>query len=153
MVDQLWPILDSYVWRDFADPHALGRHRLATMQRFLADYEVGRSQGRYVAGSLPTLDFADNQFDLALCSHLLFLYSEQLSYEFHLAAVKEMCRVAREARIFPLLDLAVQPSRHLAPLRAELTGQGYQVTIAPVDYEFQRGGNRMMVVSKQRSNT
>ncbi|MCL4862074.1 MAG: hypothetical protein KJZ93_21845 [Caldilineaceae bacterium] len=153
VVDQLWPILDSYVWRDFADPHALGRHRLATMQRFLADYEVGRSQGRYVAGSLPTLDFADNQFDLALCSHLLFLYSEQLSYEFHLAAVKEMCRVAREARIFPLLDLAVQPSRHLAPLRAELTGQGYQVTIAPVDYEFQRGGNRMMVVSKQRSNT
>jgi SAM-dependent methyltransferase len=153
VVDQLWPILDSYVWREFADPDALGRHRLATMQRFLADYENGRSQGRYAVGSLPALDFADNQFDLALCSHLLFLYSEQLSYEFHLAAVKEMCRVAREVRIFPLLDLAVQPSRHLTPLQAELNGLGYQVALVPVEYEFQRGGNRMMVVSKQRSNT
>lgn len=152
VVEQLWPILDSYVWQEFADPNALGRHRLATMQRFLADYEVGRSQGRYVVGSLPALDFADEQFDLALCSHLLFLYSEQLSYEFHLAAVKEMCRVARQVRIFPLLDLAVQPSRHLAPLQADLAGQGYQVAIVPVEYEFQRGGNRMMTISKQRSD-
>ncbi|RIK36876.1 MAG: SAM-dependent methyltransferase, partial [Chloroflexi bacterium] len=147
VVDQLWPILDSYVWTEFADPAALGRHRRVTMQRFLADYEAGRSQGRYAAGELPVLDFADNQFDLALCSHLLFLYSEQLSYEFHLAAVTEMCRVARQVRIFPLLDLAVQPSCHLAPLQADLAAQGYQVAIVPVDYEFQRGGNRMMVVS------
>jgi hypothetical protein len=147
VVDQLWPIRDSYVWQEFADPDALGRHRRATMNDFLADYEAGRHQGRYLTGALPTLDFADGVFDLALCSHLLFLYAEQLSYEFHLASVKEMCRVAREVRIFPLLDLAVQPSRHLVPLRCQLMDEGYRVKIVAVNYEFQRGGNQMMTVS------
>lgn len=148
VIDQMWPILDSYVWCEFADPDALGRHRMATMRRFLADYEAGRSQGRYVVGTLPTLDFADNEFDLALCSHLLFLYSEQLSYDFHLAALQEMCRVAREVRVFPLLNLAVQRSPHLTPLCAQLSDTGYQVEIVTVDYEFQRGGNQMLKVSR-----
>jgi SAM-dependent methyltransferase len=146
IVDQLWPIRDSYVWEEFADPDALGRHRMAMMGRFLADYEQGRQEGRYVVGALPTLDFADGQFDLALCSHFLFLYSEQLSYEFHLAAVQELCRIAREVRIFPLLNLAVQPSPHLAPLRAALAEQGYHSDVVQVNYEFQRGGNQMLTV-------
>jgi hypothetical protein len=148
VVDQLWPLLDLYVWREFADPDALGRHRMATMQRFLADYDAGRNEGRYVVGALPALDFAGGQFDLALCSHFLFLYSEQLSYDFHLAAVQEMCRIARQVRIFPLLNLAVQPSPHLAPLCTQLGAFGYHVEIAPVNYEFQRGGNQMMVISR-----
>jgi SAM-dependent methyltransferase len=152
VIEQLWPRLDAYVWAEFADPAALGRHRMATMQRFLADYAVGRNQGRYVVGALPTLEFVDEQFDLALCSHLLFLYSEQLSYEFHRAAVTELCRVARQVRIFPLLDLAVQPSKHLEALYKELAEQGYQVTVVPVRYEFQRGGNHMLVASQARSN-
>jgi ubiquinone/menaquinone biosynthesis C-methylase UbiE len=119
---------------------------MAMMGRFLADYEQGRQEGRYVVGALPTLDFADGQFDLALCSHFLFLYSEQLSYEFHLAAVQELCRIAREVRIFPLLNLAVQPSPHLAPLRAALAEQGYHSDVVQVNYEFQRGGNQMLTV-------
>lgn len=44
-------------------------------------------------------------FDLAVCSHLLFLYSEHLSEDFHVESIKELCRVAGEARIFPLLEL------------------------------------------------
>jgi hypothetical protein len=151
VVNQLWPILDSYVWEEFADPDALGRHRMAVMARFLADYEAGRQAGRYVVGALPALDFADQQFDLALCSHFLFLYSEQLSYDFHLAAVQELCRVAREVRIFPLLNLAVQPSPHLTPLRQALAEQGYDSEVVRVDYEFQRGGNQMLTVAS-RSN-
>ena len=45
--------------------------------------------------------FADREFDLALCSHLLFLYSEQLTADFHLASIRELCRVAGEVRVFP----------------------------------------------------
>ena len=44
---------------------------------------AGRADGRYVEAELPTLPFADRSFDLALCSHLLFLYSVQLGEEFH----------------------------------------------------------------------
>jgi len=46
---------------------------MAAMQEFLADYRAGGREGRYMAATLPHLPFADGAFDLALCSHLLFL--------------------------------------------------------------------------------
>ncbi len=52
------------------------------MRLFLEDFEEGKKQGRYIAGELPELPFDDNSFDLAHVSHLLFLYSEQLSLNF-----------------------------------------------------------------------
>lgn len=90
--------------------------------------------------------FADREFDLAICSHLLFLYSEQLSADFHLAAIKELCRVADEVRVFPLLELGARTSRHLQAVADGLTAGGYSVAIVPVPYEFQRGGNQMMKI-------
>ncbi|MEZ5904667.1 MAG: hypothetical protein R3C69_06035 [Geminicoccaceae bacterium] len=89
-------------------------------------------------------------FDLALCSHLLFLYSEQLSYAFHLAAMRELLRVAREVRVFPLLTLAMEPSPHLPPLSEALAGAGFGVAVERVPYEFQRGGNEMLRVVASR---
>lgn len=114
------------------------------MQQFLADYESGNAAGRYIPASLPTLPFADSDFDLALCSHLLFLYSELFSYDFHLAAARDMLRVARELRIFPLATLQCVRSSYVTPLRADLEREGWLVTIESVDYELQRGGNQMM---------
>ena len=49
------------------------------------------------------LPFNDGAFDLALCSHFPFLYSTQLGEAFHRAALREMCRVAVEVGVFPLL--------------------------------------------------
>jgi len=147
VVEQVTQSLQDYVWTRFRDPEDLGRHRLATMYHFLADYETGKAEGRYLNQSLPTLAFADGTFDLALCSHFLFLYSEQLSYEFHLAAVLEMCRVASEVRIFPLLDLKCRFSCHIDPLQAQLSRQGYAATVEPVPYEFQQGGNQMLKIT------
>lgn len=146
VVDPLYDSLDDYVWEHFADPDALGQHRLATMQRFLADYERGRSEGRYMEQSVPNLTFADGSFDLALCSHFLLLYSAQLSYEFHLDAITELCRVATELRIFPLLDLTCQRSSYVEHLQNDLPERGYCVDVLNVPYEFQRNGNQMMRV-------
>jgi hypothetical protein len=95
----------------------------------------GRSFGEYVAM-------------FALCSHLLFLYSEQLSEDFHVQSIKELCRVAAETRVFPLLELGTRPSRHVQAVAERLTQDGYSVQIEQVPYEFQRGGNQMMRVSK-----
>ncbi|MGH9825181.1 MAG: SAM-dependent methyltransferase [Blastocatellia bacterium] len=139
----------SFVWSYFSDPDALGKHRLAAMRVFLNDFELGLAAGRYMAGELPRLSFASRSFDLALCSHLLFLYTKQLSQEFHLKAVEEMCRVAREVRIFPLLDLDCKTSAHMDPVVAKLSRSGHNVEITRVPYEFQRGGDKMMRVSKQ----
>ena len=55
-------------------------------------------------GALPDLPFDDGAFDLALSSHLLFLYSEQFDLGFHVRALEEMLRVAAEVRVFPLLQ-------------------------------------------------
>lgn len=138
----------DYVWEMFRDEEELGRHRLATMRKFLADFSVGLAAGRYRAEALPRLSFADGAFDLAVCSHLLFLYTEQLSLAFHCESILELCRVAREVRIFPLLGLDCQKSRHIEPVQATLTSAGFTVDIVRVQYEFQRGGDEMMRIHK-----
>ncbi|MBI1278512.1 MAG: SAM-dependent methyltransferase [Anaerolineaceae bacterium] len=148
MVRQMWEDRDGFVWKRFANPDDSGKARLKAMEIFLADFECGKQQGRYITGSLPTLPFDDGQFDLALCSHLLFLYSQHLSTDFHLQSVQELCRVGKEVRIFPLLDLTRNKSEHVEPVCAHMTELGYKVDIQIVDYEFQRGGNQMMKITK-----
>ena len=120
------------------------------MERFLADFEAGKLEGRYVDAELPTLPFDDDEFDLALCSHFLFLYSEQLSEDFHVTAIRDMTRVACEARIFPLLALGAARSSHVDAVSQRLKNAGLVVTIESVPYEFQRGGNQMMRVRSAR---
>jgi SAM-dependent methyltransferase len=137
---------NEFVWTSIKSVDELGRIRMAAMEEFLSDYSQGLEQGRYVGGELPDLPFADNEFDLAVCSHLLFLYSEQLSGDFHVAAIRELCRVANEVRVFPLLELGAKISRHLQAVTDSLSAMGYSVTIARVSYEFQRGGNQMIKI-------
>lgn len=118
------------------------------MSNLLADYETGRCEGRYVAAELPNLPFGDASFDLALCSHFLFLYSTQLGEPFHRTATRELCRVAREVRVFPLLTLGATPSPFVETVADNLAGMGLAVSIEPVPYEFQRGGNKMMRIRR-----
>jgi len=134
----------EFVWTDIASVEALGRVRMEAMEMFLADYTRGKEQGRYVNAELPALPFTDGAFDLAVCSHFLFLYSEQLGGEFHRRAITELCRVAAEIRIFPLLALGGARSPHVLTTSEQLRRLGYIVSIEVVRYEFQRGGNEMM---------
>jgi hypothetical protein len=135
----------EFVWGiDIPDVEALGAARMAAMRTFLEDYDAGKSVGRYVDAALPTLAFADGSFDLALCSHFLFLYSAQLGEGFHRAALHEMCRVAREVRVFPLLALGSRRSPFVDSCMTDLKALGHQATIEKVPYEFQRGGHEMM---------
>jgi hypothetical protein len=148
IISQCKANLENYVWSFFRDPDELGRHRLCAMRLFLDDFERGLAEGRYLNEQLPSLSFRDDEFDLALCSHLLFLYTEQLSLDFHIDAIIEICRVAREVRIFPLLDLRVRRSAHVEPVVSRLRAQGLSVEIVKVPYEFQRGGDEMMKIRR-----
>jgi hypothetical protein len=135
----------EFVWEDrIRNVEELGRARMSAMATFLDDFESGKRAGRYVDAELPTLPFESGAFDLALCSHFLFLYSEQLGAAFHRAALREMCRVAAEVRVFPLLALGSQKSSFVDDCAADLTARGHHVTIERVLYEFQRGGNEML---------
>jgi hypothetical protein len=56
-----------------------------------------------------------------------------------------MCRVAAEARVFPLLKSYGGPSPYLKPVVDLLRGHGYHTEVRKVAYEFQRGGDEMLV--------
>lgn len=147
VVEQTRKNRDSFLWDQIGSVDELGQLRMAAMQTFLEDYQEGRNNGRYRAAELPTLPFREKSFDLALCSHLLFLYSDHLDRDFHLASIRELCRVAKEVRIFPLVDLKGSPSRHLDSVVATLLNQDFAVEQDEVPYEFQKGGNRMLRVT------
>ena len=119
---------------------------MSAMETFLADFDAGKKDGRYIAGELPSLPFESGKFDIALSSHFLFLYSTHLSAEFHLHALQEMLRVSREVRVFPLLTLDGASSPHLHFVSEHLASDGFGVEVKRVPYEFQRGGNEMLVI-------
>ena len=136
----------DYVWGAISSVEYLGRIRMSAMDTFLADFDSGKKEGRYIAGELPSLPFESGEFDIALSSHFLFLYSVHLSVEFHLQALQEMLRVAREVRIFPVLALDGNPSPHLNLITEHLADHGFSVEFRRVPYEFQRGGNEMLLI-------
>ena len=148
IIEQVIDTPQDWVWSFHKNPQDLRNTRERALSLFLDDYERGKQAGRYQIGALPQLEFDDNSFDLALCSHFLFLYSAQVDYEFHRESIYEMLRISREIRIFPLLTLMLEPSPHLKPLIEDLNDKGYWVSIQKVDYELQRGGNEMLVVKQ-----
>jgi len=145
MLEQAKRNRQQFVWDTIHSVEELGRIRMQAMQEFLDDYDLGKRQGRYLDAELPSIGFPDKSFDLALCSHFLFLYTEQLSQAFHRSAILELCRVACEVRIFPLLALDGRTSRYVARIVNDLSGS-WEVSLEPVPYEFQRGANQMMRV-------
>lgn len=139
----------KFVWERIKSPEELGELRMNAMKEFLHDFEQGKREGRYLDASLPKLPLASGSFDLALCSHFLFLYSDSLSLEFHLEALSELCRVAREVRIFPLLTYDAERSFYVEPAIEHLRASGKTVSIESVPYEFQRGGNEMLRIMEK----
>jgi hypothetical protein len=138
---------ENFLWDEIQSIKRLGEIRMQAMKLFLDDFPSGLAEGRYVVAELPRLAFHNGEFDLVLCSHFLFTYSHLLPLEFHLHSLRELCRVAREARIFPLIpNFANARSPHLQPLIEQLSAEGYRCEVRRVPYEFQKGGNEMLSV-------
>ncbi|MBW4621295.1 MAG: class I SAM-dependent methyltransferase [Cyanosarcina radialis HA8281-LM2] len=144
IIGQVIATPDDWVWSYHKSPEDLRNNRYRAIKEFVSDYDRGRLEGRYQLGELPKLNFEDNRFDLALCSHFLFLYSDHYDYQFHFDAIREMLRVSREVRIFPLLTLMLKRSPHLDRILEEFSDLGYKVSIDRVKYQLQKGGNEML---------
>jgi hypothetical protein len=138
----------KFVWNTIPSVEALGRIRMGAMKIFLESFNPGKASGKYIPGGLPDLPFADHAFDMALSSHLLFLYTDNLTYDFHVQAIAEMLRVAKEARIFPLLDFNANRSPYVEGILKDF--QDKDVEIRKVDYEFQVGGNEVLMIRRSR---
>ncbi|MBR9870886.1 MAG: SAM-dependent methyltransferase [Gammaproteobacteria bacterium] len=152
-IDEVYPEImtkmrqdaDNYIWESLSNVEHLGEVRMNAMSKFLADFEAGFQQGRYVSAALPSLPFSDSEFDLALCSHYLFLYSDHVDGANHLASMRELCRVATEVRVFPVVSLDGEISKHLDQVVTTLSGDGLDVSLQPVSYRFQKGATEMLV--------
>ncbi|MGD1007139.1 MAG: SAM-dependent methyltransferase [Ignavibacteriaceae bacterium] len=139
---------EKFVWSNIKNIYELGLIRLSAMQEFLNDYEKGKIENRYVCVDLPVLPFNNNNFDLVLSSHFLFLYTNNLTLDFHIQSIAEMLRVAKEVRIFPLLDFNAIQSPYVEIIMNIYSKKGYSVKQLKVDYEFQKGGNKMLVIKQ-----
>src|SRR5919199_484286 len=151
VMEQMAVNADRYNWTNFRDTNDLGRERMQAMDKFLADYEVGLLQGRYQFESLPNLPFADQSFELVLVSHLLFLYSEQLDQNFHMASIRELVRLTPEVRIFPLLTLKGHVSPYIEKVLEQCQAWGVTAQTVDVDYHFQKGANQMLRLVRSHS--
>src|SRR4051794_6462138 len=138
---------DRFTWEWYGSPKRRTELRLKALTRFLPD--LARHPGRYVAGQLPQLPFRDGSFDLAVCSHLLFTWAEELGQGWHSAALGELARVATEVRVFPTV---MQGRGHPVPffdaLMTDLAGVGLRAQLRTVAYEFQVGADQMLVVGR-----
>jgi SAM-dependent methyltransferase len=132
-------------WKFYGSEDGVHFRRRAALASFLSDFER-KGIERYVVGALPTLPFNKGAFDLALSSHLLFLYGDELNCEFHIAAMRELMRIAREVRVFPLLNLDGRPSSHLPVVMRVLEADGFNAELTSVDFEFQKGATKMLRV-------
>jgi SAM-dependent methyltransferase len=144
-VAQLREKRDLFVWDVYGDVETRGRYLRAATERFLADYAA--NPGRYVAAAVPSLPFVAGAFDLALVANLLFLYDDRLDLAFHLAAVRELVRVAGEVRVFPLSSLDATRSVLVDPFVDRLRADGLSARFESVPYEFQPGATEMLVVT------
>lgn len=142
---------DKFIWSEIGSLEELKNIRMKAMNEFLDDYEQGKEENRYIAAELPVLPFGDDIFELALSSHFLFLYSDHLSLEFHFAAIDEMLRVAKEVRIYPLVDLNAVRSPYLIPVMDRYQVADYTVIEDKVDYQFQKGADTMLRIIRGAS--
>jgi len=143
--------LDAFSWTFFTDIDDHRRRRLQAACVFADD--LAQRPERYLAAALPQLPLADRSIDLVLSSHLLFMYADRLDAAFHAAAAAEMLRVTRrEVRIFPLVADSGEPVKHLIEAVVEVaTARGASAERVPSRYEFQRGGDELLILTPPTS--
>lgn len=120
------------------------------MSEFFADYEQGKAEGRYFGAADYHLPYPDFSFDFALSAHYLFADLDEQSVAFHLNVIRELARVAKEVRIFPLIDRNGQTSETLGPVLLQLQQEGYGVEVREVDFHLHQSENAMLRVWAQK---
>ncbi len=139
---------EKFKWDIIKSVNELGEIRMKAMKSFLESYDEGKISKKYIPAALPNLPFSNDEFDISLSSHFLFLYTDKLTYEFHVKAIKEMLRVSKEVRIFPLLDVNAKKSPYVQKIILEFKTN--KIKIKKVTYEFQIGGNELLIIKRHR---
>lgn len=140
---------DRFTWDEIKSPEELAAIRRENIDIFLDDFEQGLEEGRFITDMPPDLHFQHYEFDLALASHYFFANCPDQTVEFHVEAVANLCDVAKEVRIFPLLDSMGEIPEIVGPVTQGLHQAGLGVEIKAAPYKFQEKGNAMLRVWAQ----
>lgn len=142
-------LAQTYRWDFYGSPAGMKTYRERAYRAFLADYAVARGT-RYVAGRLPSLPFPDGRFDLTLVSYLLLVYEDQLDYEFHRRALRELLRVTSgEIRIYPTVTFEARPPQWLDRWRNDVEFAGIEIREVATDFEFLLGSNAYLSIRRK----
>ncbi|MFG6149240.1 SAM-dependent methyltransferase [Halobacillus sp. B23F22_1] len=140
----------NYIWSYFQNMEELKKYRQSALENCTQDWK--EASDRYVPVVLPELPFKDEEFELVLSAHFLFMYADRLTYEFHLSSLQELVRVAKEeVRLFPVVDLEGRRYKRMEEVIDHLKAQGYTVKEVSVSYEFQKNANSMLVITKNKT--
>lgn len=120
------------------------------IETFFTDYDQGKIDQRYIGVTDYHLPFVDFSFDFALCSHYLFADLDDQTVDFHLSVIRELARVAKEVRIFPLIDKDGNTSPFLGPVLLGLQQENYGIEVREVDFHLHPSGNAMLRVWAQQ---
>ncbi|SES25366.1 hypothetical protein SAMN04487944_12812 [Gracilibacillus ureilyticus] len=137
----------NYDWDYFGDVDGLNQHRVNALKACAEHME--HSPEKYIPVTLPVLPFTDDEFDILLSAHFLFMYSDRLDFDFHRETMDELLRVTKEEiRIFPLVDLAGKRYEQLDELINYLQQKGCITEERKADYHFQRNANTILRIIK-----
>jgi len=131
--------IEAHNFDYFKDLDDLKDKRRIVANLFLYDFE--QNSDNYIGMNLPNIMFKPKSFDIALISHLLFLYDDILDENFHLKLIKNALRVSKEVRVFPLVNLKNEKSIFLEKILSE-----FNCEIKAVDYEFLKNANEVLII-------
>jgi len=151
MLEGMHRAKDRFVWTRYESPEAVIELRRDALTRFARDFDSPARCARYASAALPRMPFRTSSFDLVLCSHMLFLYSDDLDLDMHCASLRELLRVGSEVRVFPLLDMQGRVSSHLEPALEALRSEA-RCEVIPTAFEFQRGGGQLLRLTRGSSD-
>ncbi len=143
-VSQLENNLDSLDVSRYGSFEKLVSYRRKGIASFLADFEKGLEDKRYLPITVDELPFPNFKFDFALIANNFFADLDYQTVEYHIARIKELARVAKDVRIFPLVDTNGEPSNLLGPIIMGLYQDNYGVEVKDVSYYLQHRGNAML---------
>lgn len=150
MVHEVKKEKDKFDFSQHGSLEQLVEKRKQGMNEFFADYEQGKVEGRYYGIVDYHLPYTDFSFDFALSAHYLFADLEEQTLDFHLNIIRELARVAKEVRIFPLMDREGKTSELLGPVLLQLQQEDYGVEIREVNYHLHQEENAMLRVWAQK---
>ncbi len=128
----------------------LTAYRRQGIAHFFQDYDLGHAEGRYVFAEKATLPFPHSFFDYALSAHHFFSIMAPQTVDYHVETIEALARVAKDVRIFPLVDAQGTPSELLGPVILALQKKNFGIEVRKVGYHLQPHGDAMLRIWAQQ---